>query len=73
MVTESTSITVRELIAMIQHDGWQLDERVSDDDFRQFRHKTKEGSVTIVGDLNLYVGPSALKHILKAAQLSAVG
>lgn len=62
-------VTVRDLIRVIEDDGWRLDPRVSDNDFRQFRHPRKHGTVTIVGELELFIAPNALRHVLQTARL----
>ena len=58
---------VRDLIAMIESDGWkQVRIRGS---HRQFRHPLKPGTVTIAGQPGLDVPPGTLKSVLEQAGL----
>ena len=58
---------VRNLIRMIERDGWYLVRTRGS--HRQFRHPTKSGTVTIAGKLGLDVPPGTLNSVLKQAGL----
>jgi predicted RNA binding protein YcfA (HicA-like mRNA interferase family) len=60
-------VRVRELIALIENDGW-VQVRVSGS-HRQFHHPTKPGTVTIAGKLGTDVPPGTLNSVLKQASL----
>jgi predicted RNA binding protein YcfA (HicA-like mRNA interferase family) len=53
---------VREVIALVEADGWVLVR--SRGDQRQYTHPTKPGLVTIAGNRNRDVPPGALANIL---------
>ena len=58
---------VRDLIALIEADGWRnVRTRGS---HRQFRHETKAGTVTVSGKPGLEVPPGTLNSVLKQAGL----
>jgi len=58
---------VRDVIKMIEADGWYLvAERGT---HRQYKHPTKVGRVTIVGHSSHDLAPGTLNSILKQAQL----
>ena len=58
---------VRDLIALIDADGWKnVRTRGS---HRQFRHETKAGTVTVSGKPGLEVPPGTLNSVLKQAGL----
>jgi len=58
---------VREIIKVIEADGWYL---VSvKGSHRQYKHPTKPGRVTIAGHPNHDLSPGTLNSILKQAQL----
>ena len=58
---------VRELIKMIERDGWmQVRTRGS---YRQFTHSVKPGTVTVSGKAGTDVPPGALNSVLKQADL----
>ncbi len=58
---------VRDLIALIEADGWKnVRTRGS---HRQFRHETKAGTVTVSGKPGLEVPPGTLHSVLKQAGL----
>lgn len=58
---------VRDLIALIEADGWRnVRTRGS---HRQFRHETKAGTVTVSGKPGLEVPPGTLHSVLKQAGL----
>ena len=59
----------REVIKLIEADGWRHDRTVGA--HMQFRHPTKSGTVTVAGGgkLNRVVPPGTLNSILKQAGL----
>lgn len=58
---------VRELIKLIEHDGWmQVRQRGS---HRQFKHPVKLGTVTVSGKVGIDVPPGTLNNVLKQADL----
>ena len=58
---------VKELIATLEADGWfQVRTKGS---HRQFHHRTKPGTVTVSGKLNVDVPPGTLASALKQAGL----
>lgn len=59
--------TVRELIRLIERDGWFLSRTRGS--HRQFKHVVKKGTVTIAGKPSDTVHPKTLASILKQAQL----
>ena len=58
---------VRNLIRLIEKEGWYLDRTRGS--HRQFRHPTKPGTVTVAGKLGLDVPPGTLNSVLKQAGL----
>jgi predicted RNA binding protein YcfA (HicA-like mRNA interferase family) len=58
---------VRDVIKMIEEDGWYL--VVTRGSHRQYKHPTKPGRVTIAGHLNDDLAPDTLNSVLKQAQL----
>jgi len=60
-------VKVREVIATLQADGWQLVRTRGS--HRQFRHQTKRGTVTVAGKLGVDVPIGTLGSILKQAGL----
>lgn len=59
---------VREVIRMVEADGWHLaTQRVS---HRQYKHPAKPGRVTIAGNLGDDVKPGTLASIRRQAGLS---
>ncbi len=58
---------VRDVIKMIEEDGWCL--VVTKGSHRQYKHPTKPGRGTIAGQLNHDLAPGTLNSILKQAQL----
>jgi predicted RNA binding protein YcfA (HicA-like mRNA interferase family) len=58
---------VREVIRMIEADGWQL--VTTRGSHRQFKHPAKSGRVTIAGNANHDVPRGTLNSILKQAGL----
>jgi predicted RNA binding protein YcfA (HicA-like mRNA interferase family) len=58
---------VREVIKMIEHDGWSL--VTTKGSHRQYKHPVKSGRVTIAGNPNHDLSPGTLNSILKQALL----
>ncbi|MFQ6035661.1 MAG: type II toxin-antitoxin system HicA family toxin [Sedimentisphaerales bacterium] len=58
---------VREVIKMIESDGWEL--VATKGSHRQYKHPTKPGRVTIAGQPNHDLAAGTLNSILKQAQL----
>lgn len=61
---------VREVIRMIEADGWDL--VVTRGSHRQYKHSVKTGRVTIAGNLSHELAPGTLNSILKQAGLKEV-
>jgi len=59
---------VREVIKLIEEDGWYLARTRGS--HRQFKHPTKSGLVTIAGKPSDDLAPGTLNSILKQAQLT---
>jgi predicted RNA binding protein YcfA (HicA-like mRNA interferase family) len=60
-------MTVREVIRLIEADGWvQVRQRGS---HRQFKHDYKPGLVTVAGNLKQEIAPKTLKSIYRQAGL----
>jgi predicted RNA binding protein YcfA (HicA-like mRNA interferase family) len=60
-------VKVRELIALLEADGW-FHVRTKGS-HRQFRHDSKPGTVTVAGKASLDVPPGTLNSALKQAGL----
>jgi predicted RNA binding protein YcfA (HicA-like mRNA interferase family) len=60
-------VTVQEAIQILESHGWH--EARSEERLRQFRHKTKPGTLTVAGRLDLDVPPGVLKNILLDAKM----
>lgn len=60
-------LKVKEVIRMINDDGWYLVKQVGS--HRQFKHPTKSGRVTIAGKMSDDIAPGTLNSILKQADL----
>ena len=58
---------VRDLIALIESDGWALVRTKGS--HRQFQHPVKSGTVTIAGNPGTDVPPGTLNSVLKQAGL----
>jgi len=58
---------VKELIKLIEKDGWFLVRTRGS--HRQFHHSTKGGTVTIAGKESIEVPPGTLNSVLKQAGL----
>lgn len=58
---------IREVIRLLQHDGWHhVRTRGS---HRQFQHSEKSGTVTVAGKLGMDIPAGTLNSILKSAGL----
>ncbi len=62
-------MTVREVIKLIEADGWYLARQRSS--HRQFKHPTKPGLVTVAGHPPKVLAPKTVKSILRQAGLSS--
>lgn len=62
---------VREVIKLVEDDGWYLARTKGD--HRQYKHLVKKGLVTISGKLSDDVTKGTLNSILKQAGLKGVG
>ncbi len=60
-------LKVKELIALLQADGWQIARQRGS--HRQFRHILKPGTVTVAGKDSVEIPPGTLNSILKQAGL----
>ncbi|CAN5801305.1 type II toxin-antitoxin system HicA family toxin [soil metagenome] len=58
---------VRELISLIESDGWALVRTKGS--HRQFQHPTKPGIVTVAGKPGIDIPPGTLSSVLKHAGL----
>ena len=58
---------VRDVIFMIEKDGWYLARQKGS--HRQYKHPVKKGLVTIAGHRNDDIGPGTLRSIFKQAGL----
>jgi len=58
---------VKELIALLEADGWQQVRQKGS--HRQFHHTTKPGTVTVSGKPNVDIPPGTLNSVLKQAGL----
>ena len=61
-------MTVRDVIKLIEADGWYLDRQRSS--HRQFKHPTKPGLVTVAGHPPKVLAPKTLRSILRQAGLA---
>lgn len=62
---------VRDVIKMIEDDGWYM--VVTKGDHRQYKHRIKPGRVTIAGHLGDDLAAGTLNSILKQSQLKKEG
>ena len=62
-----TTTKVREILAMLEADGWYL--VTVRGSHRQFKHPTKTGRVTVAGKPSEDTAPGTLNSILKQAGL----
>lgn len=58
---------VKELLALLQADGWRLVRQKGS--HRQYHHESKSGTVTVAGKDSVEVPPGTLNSILKQAGL----
>ena len=58
---------VREVIKLLEDDGWYLARMKGS--HRQFKHEAKKCTVTVAGKPNVEVPPGTLNNILKQAGL----
>ena len=65
------NIKVREIVKMIEADGWFLVD--TGGSHRQYKHPSKPGRVTIAGNLGHSLAPGTLNSILKQAKLKDGG
>lgn len=61
---------VKELVALIQADGWRLVRQKGS--HRQYHHPSKPGTVTVAGKESVEVPPGTLNSVLKQAGLKEV-
>jgi predicted RNA binding protein YcfA (HicA-like mRNA interferase family) len=64
-------VKIREVIKLIEDDGWYLARTKGD--HRQYKHPVKKGLVTISGKLSHDAGKGTLNSILKQSRLKGVG
>jgi len=60
-------VKVRELIKLVQDDGWYLVRTKGS--HRQFKHSKKKGLVTVSGNSGNDIAPGTLNSVLKQAGL----
>jgi predicted RNA binding protein YcfA (HicA-like mRNA interferase family) len=60
-------VKVKELVKMLEDDGWSLDRTKGS--HRQFKHSEKPGTVTVAGKPSVEVPPGTLNAILKQSGL----
>jgi predicted RNA binding protein YcfA (HicA-like mRNA interferase family) len=58
---------VRDVISLIEKDGWYLHRTRGS--HRQYKHSYKKGTVTIAGKQSDTLHPKTLKSVLRQAQL----
>ena len=63
----NSSMTVRDVITILQKDGWVLVRTKGS--HRQFHHPVKAGMVTIAGKLGVDMPPGTLSAVMKQAGL----
>ena len=62
-----TRLTVREVIRLLEADGWYL--VATRGSHRQYKHRAKAGRVTVAGKPSDEIAPGTLNSILKQAGL----
>ena len=62
---------VRELVRMLEKDGWYI--VATRGSHRQFKHRAKVGRVTVAGHLRDDLAPGTLSSVLKQAGLKGDG
>lgn len=67
VVTKGDKMKVREIMSIIEQDGWYL--VATRGDHRQYKHTTKKGRVTVPGKVNSDVAPGTLASIYKQAKI----
>jgi predicted RNA binding protein YcfA (HicA-like mRNA interferase family) len=60
-------VKVREVITLLESDGWRLDRQTGS--HRQFRHPVKAGTVRVAVTLGADVKPGTLSSVLRQAGL----
>ena len=60
-------VTVRDIIRLIEDEGWYLE--TTKGSHRQFKHRIKSGRVTVAGKPKDDLAPGTLNSILKQAGL----
>jgi predicted RNA binding protein YcfA (HicA-like mRNA interferase family) len=60
-------VKVREVIKLIEDDGWMMVRQTGS--HRAFRHAVKPGTTTVAGNLGKEVKPGTLANILRQAGL----
>ena len=60
-------VKVKELLAMVQADGWKLVRQKGS--HHQFHHPSKSGTVAVSGKPSVEVPPGTLNSVLKQAGL----
>lgn len=65
----SKCMKVRDIIKIVEADGWRHIETKGD--HRQYKHHTKRGRVTIAGHASDDVHPKTVGSILRQAQISS--
>jgi predicted RNA binding protein YcfA (HicA-like mRNA interferase family) len=60
-------VNVRDMIRLLEHDGWVL--VATRGSHRQFKHPTKPGRVTVAGKPSDDLPPGTLNSVLKQAQI----
>ena len=63
-------LKVRDVIAMIEKDGWRL--VATRGSHRQYKHPVKPGRVTVAGKPSEDVAPGTLNSIMKQAGLKEI-
>jgi predicted RNA binding protein YcfA (HicA-like mRNA interferase family) len=67
ILKESRVVTVREVLRIIEDDGWILVSQKGS--HRQYKHPTKTGRVTVAGHPKDDLAPGTLNSILRQAGL----
>ena len=62
---------IRDVIKLIEEDGWYL--VVTKGSHRQYKHPAKPGRVTIAGHLGDDLAPGTLSSVLKQSQVEKPG
>jgi len=67
-IRSALSMKVRELIRLLQNDGWYLVRTRGS--HRQYKHAEKRGRVTVPGHLNDDIARGTLRSVLKQAEIT---